>query len=64
MNPLKLGVGVILVVIGAILMADGVISSISPPPYVFFAGVNPAFKFITGFISVLSAIPMLQDSKK
>ncbi len=64
MNPLKLGIGIILVVIGAILMADGVISSINPPPYVFFADVNPAFKFIVGFISVVSAIPMLQESKK
>ncbi len=63
MNPLKLGVGVILVVIGALLMADGVVTAVRGT-YLLFPDVHPAFKFIVGFIAVVTAIPQLQESKK
>lgn len=63
MNPLKLGVGVILVVIGALLLADGVIGWVNNT-YVFIADVNPTFKFIVGLIAIMSATRMLQESKE
>ena len=62
-NPLKLGIGVILVIIGALLIADGVITAVNGT-HVFFPDVHPAFKFIVGFIAVVTATPQLQESKE
>ena len=63
MKPLKLAIGVILVVIGALLLADGVIGWVSNT-YVFIADVNPTFKFVVGIIAIVSATPQLQESKE
>jgi len=63
MKPLKLAIGVILVVIGALLLADGVIGWVNNK-YVFIADVNPTFKFIVGIIAIVSATPQLQESKE
>lgn len=52
MNPLKLGVGVILVVVGALLMADSVITVVNST-HVFFPDVQPAFEFIVGLIALV-----------
>ena len=62
MNPVKLGVGIILVVIGAILMADGIITVVTGE-YLFFPEIHPAFKFIVGFLAVVTATPQIQESK-
>jgi UPF0716 family protein affecting phage T7 exclusion len=62
MNPLKLGVGVILVVIGAILMADGIVTVVTGQ-FLFFPEIHPAFKFIVRFIAVVAATPQMQESK-
>jgi len=63
MKPLKLAIGVILVVIGALMLADGVIGWVNNT-YVFIADVNPTFKFIVGLIAIVSATPQLQESKE
>ena len=66
MNSLKLEVGNILgnilFFIGVILMADGVFTMVNGT-HVLIRDVQPAFEFIVGFITVVTAILQLQESK-
>ncbi len=62
MKPLKLGVGVIIVVIGAILMADAVVA-VANGAHIFFSDVPPAFEFIVGVIAVVAATPQIEESR-
>jgi MinD superfamily P-loop ATPase len=62
MKVLKISVGIILAVISAIMMADSVIT-VTTGTHVFFPDVQPAFEFVVGLITVMTASPQIQESK-
>ena len=61
-NPLQLGSGVALTVIGSVLMADGVVSYVLDGA-LFLAVIPPSIKFLLGVAYVIAAATLLQGVK-
>jgi hypothetical protein len=61
-NPLGLGSGVALTVVGAILMADGVVSYVLNSA-LFLAGIPPSMKFLAGAAYIVAAASLLRNVK-
>ena len=63
MNPLRFSGSLLVIVLGAIMLAEGVLSSVTGTS-IFFEGINPSFKVVVGFIVIILAASIMQDSKK
>jgi hypothetical protein len=62
LKPVKLASGVILTVLGALMMADAVVFTVTGAAP-FFPGVAAGFEFAVGVLAVAAATPTLQDSR-
>ncbi len=47
--------GIILTVLGALLMAEGVITTLDNPSFIFVENMNRGFELMVGFITVIIA---------
>lgn len=54
--------GIIVVVLGALMLADGVVGSIMEGTSFFFEDVNPLFKIVVALISIILGAPLLRES--
>lgn len=63
MNPIRFSGSLLVIVLGAILPAEGVYGSIIGAS-IFFEGVNPSFKVVVGFIAIVLAAAIMQDNKE
>jgi len=52
-----------MIVLGALMLAEGVLGWVTNTS-LFFEDVNPAFKFVVGFIAIVLAAPLLEESRK
>jgi len=62
MNISKLVIGIILIIPGAFMIVDGVMSFLGNP-VIFFDGVNTRFEFIVGYGLIILGASQI-DSKK
>jgi hypothetical protein len=51
--------GVIAIVIGALMIAEGTLGWVTGQS-LFYAGVNPTFKFVVGFLVIVLASHLLE----
>lgn len=56
--------GLIVVVLGALLIAESVTSIVADSPFMFVDGVNRGFEFVVGFIALVLAASALDESRK
>ena len=63
MNPLRFSGSLLVIILGAIMLAEGVLGSVTGTS-IFFEGINPSFKVVVGFIAIILAASIMQDSKK
>lgn len=47
--------GVILTVLGALMMAEGVVTMLGNPSFIFIENMNRGFEFVVGFVTVMLA---------
>ena len=55
--------GIIVVLLGAMLVADGVLASVSDGT-IFFEGTNPNFILVVGIIALFLGGALLSDGRK
>ncbi len=63
MNIGKFVPGIIVVVLGALMLADGVLASVADGT-IFFEGMNPNFTMVVGIIALLLGGSLLEDGGK
>ena len=55
--------GIIVVVLGALMLADGVAGLVMDTSFIF-EGVNPLFEIVVGLISIILGDLLQRDSRK
>lgn len=61
-NIFEFGASVVLIVLGALLLAEGVIGSLNGT-MLFFDGVNRGFEFIMGLVTVIVGASLMPTEK-
>ena len=56
--------GIIVVVLGALMLADGVVGSIMEGTSFIFEGVDPLFEIVVALISIILGAPLLRDGNE
>ncbi len=59
----RLGAGLLLIVLGALMLAEGIAGSITNS-VLFFAGVNRGFEFVVGLVTVIVGASMVPEMKR
>jgi hypothetical protein len=47
--------GIILTVLGALMLAEGIITMLGNPPFIFIENMNRAFEFVVGLVTIVLA---------
>ncbi len=55
--------GIILTVLAALMMAEGIITLLGNPPFIFIDNMNRAFELVVGIVSILVAAPTMDLSR-
>jgi hypothetical protein len=55
--------GIILTVLGALMMAEGVVTTVGNNSFMFAEDMNRGFEFVVGFISVVLASQVMNLSR-
>jgi len=63
MDALKLAAALIAVILGALMVAEGVLGWANGTS-LLYEGVDPTFKFVVGFVFIVLATPLIPESKK
>jgi len=63
MNVGRFAAGLIVIVLGALMLAEGVLGWITGTS-LFYEGINHSFEFVVGFIAIVLAAPLLEEGKK
>jgi hypothetical protein len=56
--------GIIVLVLGALMIAEAVASVVADSPFMFLDGVNRGFEFAVGFIAIVLAASTMDESRK
>jgi hypothetical protein len=65
MNVGRLVSGIIVIVLGALTLADGILGVVPGVEMsVFFEGVNPYFKIVVGFIALILGGTIIEKNEK
>jgi len=60
----RFAAGIIVIVLGALMIADAVTSSLANTPFMFLEGVNRGFEFVLGFVAAALAGSVIDESRK
>jgi len=60
MDIMSFGLGIIVLVLGALMLAEGVLGWVTGAS-LFFEGVNPSFKFVVGLIAIVSTSSLMRE---
>ena len=55
--------GIILTVLAALMMAEGIITLLGNPAFIFIDNMNRAFELVVGIVSILVAAPTMDMSR-
>jgi hypothetical protein len=55
--------GIILTVLGALMMAEGVVTAVGNNSFMFAENINRGFEFVVGFIAVVLASQVMNLSR-
>jgi uncharacterized membrane protein HdeD (DUF308 family) len=55
--------GVILTVLGALMMAEGVVSTVASTHFMFAENMNRGFEFVVGFVTIVLAAIIMDLSR-
>ena len=55
--------GIILTVLGALMMAEGVVTTVGNNSFMFAENINRGFEFVVGFIAVVLASQVMNLSR-
>ena len=55
--------GIILTVLAALMLAEGIITLMGNPAFIFIDNMNRAFELVVGIISIMVAAPMMDMSR-
>ncbi len=55
--------GIILTVLAALMMAEGIITLLGNPAFIFIDNMNRGFEVVVGIVSILVAAPMMDMSR-
>jgi len=56
--------GIIVLVLGALMTAEAVASTVADTSFMFTEGVNPGFEFVVGFVAIVLAASTMDESRK
>jgi len=63
MNVGRFAAGLIVIVLGALMIAEGVLGWVTGTS-LFYEGVNHSFEFVVGFIAIVLGASLLDEGKK
>jgi len=55
--------GIMLTVLAALMLAEGIITLLGNPAFIFIDNMNRAFELVVGIVSILVAAPMMDMSR-
>jgi len=55
----RFAAGIIVLVLGALMIAEAVTSTVANTPFMFLEGVNRGFEFVIGFVAILLAASVI-----
>ncbi len=55
--------GIILVVLGALTLAEGIITSMGNPAFIFIDNMNRGFELVVGLVTILVAASVMDTSR-
>ena len=55
--------GIVLTVLAALMLAEGIITLLGNPAFIFIDNMNRAFELVVGIISIMVAAPMMDMSR-
>ena len=56
--------GIVVLVLGALMVAESVTSVVAGSPFMFREGVNRGFEFMVGFVAIVLAASTIDQSRK
>ena len=55
--------GIILIVLGALMLAEGVVTWLGNPAFIFIENMNRAFELVVGLVTILVGASIMDTSR-
>ncbi len=56
--------GMVVLVLGALMVADAVVTYVANTPFMFTEGLNRGFEFVVGLIAIILAGTLMDESRR
>lgn len=60
----RFAAGIVVLVLGALMIAEAVTSSVANTPFMFLEGLNRGFEFVVWFVPILLAGSIMDEGRK